>query len=147
MRLVLSSVVLVGAIVAASVWTSADAAEPSGCRTVMVTYPDGSQKPMLAPPTPSGGTLTRLRDGRFRFTWRFASLPTKCRPSHIRLSLKFKPPLTVITFKAPVTATSGARTTFRLPKSLTTKVNYGLLRAEMPNGMMSELRRVPLRQA
>lgn len=145
-RFVFGSVVLLGAIAAASEWTKANAAEPVGCRTVMVTYPGGVQKPRLAPPTPNG-TLTHLRDGRFRFTWRFASLPTQCRPNRIALGLKFKPPLTIVYFKTPVRAKSGAKTVLRLPESLEGKVIYGVLWAEMASGLVSESRRVPLRQS
>lgn len=144
MRLALGAIVLVGAIISASV--KAYAAEPSGCQTVMVTYPGGVQKPKLAPPTPNG-TLTRLRDGRFRFTWRFSSLPTQCRPRVIALGLKLKPPGTIIPFKRPVRAKSGAYTTLRLPGTLGSMVSYGRLWAEGANGLNSESRTIPLRRS
>jgi hypothetical protein len=144
MRL-LGVIVLVSVLAAASALPGAGAAPSSGCRTVTVTYRDGTQKPMLAPPTPNG-TVTRLRGGRFRFTWRFATLPAECRPSRIALGLKFKPPLTIIPFKRPVRAKSGTYTTFPLPEILRPKVIYGLLWAEAANGLLSESRRVPLRR-
>jgi hypothetical protein len=143
-RLVVSSFVLLAASLIASTWTSADAADLSGCRTVIVTYPDGSTKALLAPPTPSG-TLKRLSNRRFRFTWRFESLPLKCRPKVIALGLKLAPPGTIIPFKRPVTAKSGTYTTFALPGTLASKVIYGRLWAEQaPHGLMSQTRQVPL---
>lgn len=142
-RLVLG-MIFVGVLLAGS--TQADAAQVSGCGTVTVTYPDGTQRTRLTPPTPTG-TLTRLRNGRFRFTWRFASLPSECRPTQIVLGLKLKPPLTFIPFHTPVRARSGARTVLRLPASLTDEVAYGVLTAEMANGSRSKSRRVPLRRA
>jgi hypothetical protein len=112
---------------------------------VIVTYPDDRKKALLAPPTPNG-TLTRLSNRRFRFTWRFESLPPNCRPKMIALGLKLAPPGTIIPFKRPVTAKSGTYTTFALPAILASKVIYGRLWAEQaPSGLMSESRRIPLR--
>lgn len=140
----LGSLALIGVILAPSHSASAEAAESSGCKTVMVTYPDGSQKRVFAPPRPEGA-LTRLSNRRFRFTWRFASLPAKCRPSVIALGLKLAPPGTIIPFKRPVKAKSGTYTTFPIPATLASKVIYGQLWAEGPSGLLSDSRRVPLR--
>jgi hypothetical protein len=144
LRLILVSLALIGVILAPSHSASAEAAESSGCKKVMITYPDGSQKPAFAPPRPQG-TLTRLSNRRFRFTWRFETLPAKCRPSVIALGLKFAPPLTIIPFKRPVKAKSGTYTTFSIPATLASKVIYGQLWAEGRTGLLSDNRRVPLR--
>jgi hypothetical protein len=119
-------------------------AEVGGCKKVMISYPDGSQKPAFAPPRPHG-TLTRLSNRRFRFTWRFQALPAKCRPSVIALGLKLAPPLTILPFKRPVKAKSGTYTTFPIPATLAAKVIYGQLWAEGRTGLLSDNRRVPLR--
>lgn len=146
MRLLLSSLALTVAILAASHWASADAAESSGCKKVMITYRDGSQRPAFAPPRPQG-TLTRLSNRRFRFTWRFATLPAKCRPRVIALGLTFAPPLTILPFKRPVKAKSGTYTTFSIPETLASKVIYGLLWAEGRTGLLSENRRVAVQRS
>lgn len=111
---------------------------------VMITYPDGSQKRAFAPPRPQG-TLTRLTNRRFRFTWRFETLPARCRPSVIALGLKFAPPATILPFKRPVRAKSGTYTTFPIPEILASKVIHGQLWAEGQTGLLSDNRRVPLR--
>jgi hypothetical protein len=131
-------------LLAPSQSVSADAAVSSGCKAEMVTYPDGSQKRLFAPPTPNG-TLMRLGNRRFRFTWRFKSLSAKCRPSVIALGLKFAPPLTILPFKRPVKGKSGTFTTFPIPATLASKVIYGQLWAEGKTGLLSDNRRVPLR--
>jgi hypothetical protein len=140
-RLLLVSLALIAVILTPS---HAASAEVAGCKRVMITYRDGSQKPAFAPPRPHG-TLARLANRRFRFTWRFETLPTKCRPSVIALGLKFAPPLTIISFKRPVKAKSGAYTTFPIPAVLASKVIYGQLWAEGRTGLLSDDRRVPVR--
>lgn len=143
-RVLLSALALIGAILAASFAGSADAADSSGCTKRTLIYQDGSQKPALGPPTPQG-TITRLSNGRFRFTWRFATLPARCRPRIIAFGLKFEPPGTNLFFKRPVTARSGTYTTIPLPGTLASKVIYGKLYAE-GRTLTSETRRLPLRQ-
>jgi hypothetical protein len=139
-RLLLVSLALIGVILP----SYAAGAEEAGCKKVLITYRDGSQKPAFAPPRPHG-TLTRLANRRFRFTWRFEALPAKCRPSVVALGLKFAPPLTILPFKRPVRARSGTYTTFPIPAVLGSKVIYGQLWAEGKTGLLSDNRRVPVR--
>jgi hypothetical protein len=113
---------------------------------VTIYHQDGSETAAFAPPTPYG-TVTRLSNRRFRFTWRFTTLPAKCRPRVIALGLKFAPPLTIIPFKRPVKAKSGTYTTISLPESLASKVIQGWLWSEGRTGLLSDQRRVPVRQS
>jgi len=89
----------------------------ASCVRVMVPFRDGRLRPMPAPPTPMPApptpklTATRSAAHAVRFVWRFPrSIPTKCQPKGISLTVLHKAPYTPTTILARVRGASGSAT-------------------------------------
>jgi hypothetical protein len=107
----LAVLIAVAALVTALVFTTSrgGTAPGSGCGTVIATFHDGSlptKRPILVPPAP--GLEARAVSARVvEFKWSFRSLPAKCRPVWILLSVLNARPYTPTTVHVPVRGTNG----------------------------------------
>jgi hypothetical protein len=107
----LTVLIAVAALVAAfAASTSRGGAAPgSGCGTAIATFHDGStptKRPILVPPSP-GLSARAVAAHVVEFKWSFRSLPAKCRPVWIALSVLNASPYTPTTAYVRVRATSG----------------------------------------
>ena len=85
--LLLSVLVLALTVIQCGISATMGRVEPGKtCTVVPVRYPDGSLRRKLAPPTP-GLDVTATSAHEVRFRWWFRSLPSKCRPSALLLTV------------------------------------------------------------
>ena len=142
----LSLVLLAAATVALVSGAARSGAAPAstGCTTVMVTYHDGrvpARRPALAPPAPRVRATAPSRH-TVRFTWSFSSLPARCRPAGVLLSVVNPKPYTPSTEFVAVRAKSGTYV-MELPEFIP-PASEGLASAVMRSGRRSKTVRFPI---
>jgi hypothetical protein len=142
-RIICACAVLNIAFLLAAFEASAGRVPPgAGCGSVTATFHDGSKptrRPVVVPPAP-GLEAQRVSPHVVRLKWSFRSLPAKCRPVKVLLSVVNEPPYTPWTERVPVRAKAGTHT-IKLPDFIP-PADYALASAEGSRGERSEVVRV-----